>query len=69
MTTFDSITNEICGGKENEVDTEADFKDAGAFSVAFFPRIRLLAPFVEIGHCLEELRETPLLSFQLRWYW
>lgn len=58
MTTFDSVSNKIRDCKENKVDAKADFKDTGAISVALFPRVGLLSPFIEIGHCLEGINNT-----------
>lgn len=50
MAVFDPIADEVCDGKEDEVDAKARFEDASSFSVGFFPGVGFLSPFVEVVH-------------------
>jgi hypothetical protein len=47
---FDPVADDVCECEEDEVDAELFFKDAGSFSVAFFPGIGFMFPFVEEVH-------------------
>lgn len=47
---LDSVTDDVRDGEAYKVDAEASLEDAGSFSVAFFPRIGFLPPFVEEFH-------------------
>lgn len=51
MVAFDSVSNDVGDGEENEVDAEASFEDSCSLSVAFFPWVRFLSPFFEVVHC------------------